>query len=123
MNKFQRNNSVRGLVEWISGKIYGFRALMVFDNWSSLLLQRLFLRDYPAFYRKGGVIFWLIIRGAIRQGFVRALRLMCTRVFSLSLSCEFLLIEIHPHPKLSTDALITRIKEFSFELIADGSPD
>jgi hypothetical protein len=30
---------------------------MVFDNWPSLLLQRLFLRESPAFYRKGGVIF------------------------------------------------------------------
>ena len=37
--------------------------------------------------------------------------------------CEFLLIEIHPHPSLSTDALIERIKKYGFDLIADGSPD
>jgi FkbM family methyltransferase len=37
--------------------------------------------------------------------------------------CEFLLIEIHPHPSLSTDALIERIKKFGFEPVADASPD
>jgi FkbM family methyltransferase len=57
MKKFQRNNIVRTLAEWIRGKIHGFRALMEFDNWPSLLLQRLFLRESPAFYRKGRVVF------------------------------------------------------------------
>ena len=57
VNKFQRNNTGSALTEWVRGKIYGFRALMVFDNWPSLLLQRLFLRESPAFYRKGGVTF------------------------------------------------------------------
>jgi hypothetical protein len=33
------------------------RALMVLDNWPSLLLQRLFRRESPTFYRKGGVTF------------------------------------------------------------------
>jgi FkbM family methyltransferase len=251
-------------VEWIRGKIYGFRSLMVFDNWPSLLFQRLFLRDYPAFYRKGGVIFLADHKGldqgygALRECFTTD---MYSRLFSflprsnplaildlgansggfgLALSaegfrirrivaveitprtfarlafnlgynfgcaatplncgvcgrvgpirvrdnlgwaansiyekddgsddfvtvpgvtfdqlygdyfkndkvdvakidielaeyevlysdtcsnltqCEFLLIEIHPHPSLSTDALIERIKKFGFELIADASPD
>ena len=258
----QSNNMVRGLVEWVRGKIYGFRALMVFDNWPSLLLQRLFLRDSPAFYRKGGVIFLADHKGRDQAGLRACLATdMYSRFFSLfsrskplavldlgansggfglALSaggfgirrivaveitprtfarlafnlgynfrcaatalncgvcgcegpirvrdnlgwvansiyekedgsddfvtvpgvtfdqlyrdyfkndkidiakidielaeyeilysdtcrnltqCEFLLIEIHPHPSLSTDALIERIKKFGFELVADGSPD
>jgi FkbM family methyltransferase len=257
----QRNNSVRGLVEWIRGKIYGFRALMVFDNWPSLLLQRLFLRESPAFYRKGRVIFLadhkgqdqgelrecfttdmysrffslfppnpltILDLGANSGGFGVALsaegfrirrivaveitpRAFARLAFNLGYNfgctatalncgvcgcegpirvrdnlgwagnsiyekddgsddfvtvpgvtfdqlyrdyfkndkidiakidielaeyeilysdtcrnltqCEFVLIEIHPHPSLSTTTLIERIKKFGFELIADGSPD
>jgi hypothetical protein len=54
---------------------------MLFDNWPSLPLQRLFLRESPAFYRKGGVIFWLITRRTIRKGFVYALPVIRTHVF------------------------------------------
>ena len=262
MNKSHRNNTVTGLVEWVRGKIYGFRALMVFDNWPSLLLQRLFLRESPALYRKGGVTFLVdhkardqeglrvcftsdmysrffplfprsnplavLDLGANSGGFGLALRAqgfeirrivaveitprafarlafnigynfgpvatalncgvcgcegsirvrdnlgwVCNSIYekdngsddfvtvpgvtfdqlyrdyfkndkidvakidielaeyevlysdtcrNLS-QCEFLLIEIHPHPTLSTDALIERIKKFGFELIGDSSPD
>jgi FkbM family methyltransferase len=262
MIKFRWNNAVRGLTEWVRGKIYGFRALMIFDNWPSLLLQRLLLRDSPAFYRKGGVFFLADHKGRDQEGLRACFTTnMYSRFFSLfprsnplavldlgansggfglalsaegfairrlvaveitprafarlafnlgynfgctatSLNCgvcaregpirvrdnlgwvgnsiyeidkgsddfvtvpgvtfdqlyrdyfksdkidiakidvelaeyevlysdtcrnltqcEFLLIEIHPHPSLSSDALITRIKKFGFELIADGSPD
>jgi hypothetical protein len=57
MNNPIARYSYNRLVEWIRGKIYGFRALIAFDNWPSLLLQRVFLREYPVFYRKGAVTF------------------------------------------------------------------
>jgi FkbM family methyltransferase len=262
MHKSHKNNTGRGLVEWVRGKIYGLRALMVFDNWPSLLVQRLLLRESPAFYRKGGVIFLVdhkardqeglrvcfttdmysrffllfprsnplavLDLGANSGGFGLALsaqgfgirrivaveitpqafaRLafnigsnfgcaatalncaVCGREGSIRVrdnlgwagnsiyekdngsddfvtvpgvtfdqlyrdyfkndkidiakidielaeyevlysdtcqnltQCEFLLIEIHPHPSLSSDALIERIKKFGFELIADASPE
>jgi FkbM family methyltransferase len=68
MNKSHRNNTVTGLVEWVRGKINGFRALMVFDNWPSLLLQRLFLRESPALYRKGGVTFLVDHKARDQEG-------------------------------------------------------
>jgi len=262
MSKFLANDNIKTFVIWVRGKIYGFRALMAFDNRASLILQRLFLRAYPVFYRKGAVTFLADHRGRDQEGlclcfktdmysrffshFPRSKQLavldlgansggfglllltagfairrivgveITPRVFArlafnlgynfgpsatplncavrgcqgfirvrdnlgwvgnsiyekddgsvdfvsipgitfdqlyntyfkdekidiakidIELAeyevlysdschyltqCEFLLIEIHPHPTLSTDALIKRIKEFGFELIADGSPD
>jgi len=63
MNKFQRNTTVGGLMEWVRGKIYGFRALMVFDNWPSLLLQRLSLP-----LEREESFSWLITSHRIRKG-------------------------------------------------------
>ena len=68
MSKLLANDNIKTLVTWVRGKIYGFRALMAFDNWVSLILQRLFLRDYPVFYRRGGLTFLVDHRGCDQEG-------------------------------------------------------
>jgi len=57
---------------------------MVFDNWPSLLLQRLFLRKSPAFYRKGGVTFLADHKARDQEGLCLCFTTdMYSRFFSL----------------------------------------